>query len=411
MEVKAIIQYQDDIRFLERIPSEKRGEYIRNAVTIGLRSIQMGEFTMDGRSYLDPLKDMVDDQGEKIVNLGSKLDSLINIRTNSSRKGRISENICIRALENRYPAVEFHDTAKDSHCGDCCGKFSIGDIMYEFKDYDSAVNSSEISKFHRDLMTTGMKYGVFVSNTSGIAGKRTIEWEIVVQDTIAVYVSQLGFNGLGCIVGTEFLLALQEAMIHDTEKGWLMRHDIQFSGYQERFSECVDEYRSHLEKVSRLGNSLQEAQKKVVSSFEPLHREWLILKLDSESTFRKMVGLREDIQEGKQLAGTEFDAIEFLTRFDNHKTRFLYEMIFRLCDSETSLYLKCSDTNIFGYVGEDLLFKTTSTKTKLTILFLMKEEIVNLNTKYEAIKGDMISIEVKDESPIWELIQKRLSPN
>ena len=33
------------------------------------------------------------------------------------------------------------------------------------------INRDQIYKFHRDLEYTGIKYGIFVSNTSGIVGK------------------------------------------------------------------------------------------------------------------------------------------------------------------------------------------------------------------------------------------------
>ena len=415
MEVRAIIQYQDDIQFLERIPAEKRSEYIRNAVTIGLRSIQMSEFTMDGRSYLDPLKDIVEGQGLKVDGLKETLDKLMIVRENSSRKGKLSESICVGVLEDRYPSTEFRDTAKEPHSGDCRGKFSIGDVMYEFKDYDTTVKTSEIQKFHNDLITTGIKFGVFVSNCSAITGKKhTIEWSLVGHDTIAVYVSRLGFSGLGCIVGTEFLLALQEAMILDADKGWLMRNDIQFSGYQERFSDCVDEYRSHQEQITRLGTTIQEVQKKVLSSFEPLHKQMLTLKMDMETTFRRMVGLKDDIEENRELSHDVFDVFdssEFLDRCENPKFRSLYETLLKMCGLEPALQMRFNDKVLFGYVGNDLRFKTTSTKTKITLVFPLKDDLVNLNVNYETIKDTSIMIEVKDETPIWELIRGRLTAN
>jgi hypothetical protein len=407
MEIQTVIRYQDDIQFLMGIPLEKRDEYIRNAVTIGLRSIHMGEFTMDGRSYLDPLKDIMSEQGDRIVDFGDKLDTLLTVRTNSSRKGKLSESICMRVLEEKYTSVEFKDTANESYCGDCRGKFEIGDIMYEFKDYEKVVNSSEVVKFHRDLLATGIKFGVFVSNTSGISGKDTISWEIVGQDTIAVYVSQLGFNGLGCIVGTEFLLALQKAMVLDAKKGWTMRNDIQFSEYQGMFSECVDEYRCHLETISRVGNALHEVQRKTSVLFEPLHRELLMLRLNLEGTFRKMVGLREDIQENRSVIGQEKPIDEFLEGCDNHKS--LYDTLSKLCDSE-SINVRCVGSELYGYDAMgNLVFKTKSIKSRLDILFVMKGDVVSLAVQYETIKGGSIVIEVKDNSGVWDLIRGRLS--
>jgi hypothetical protein len=211
-------------------------------------------------------------------------------------------------------------------------------------------------------------------------------------------------------VGTEFLLALQEAMVLDSEKGWIMRHDIQFTEYQERFSECVDEYCSHVEKVSRLGNSLHEAQKKVLATFEPLHRDLLNLKLDMEGTFRQMVGLKDDIEENREVSHQEFDYIEFIENCSNPKFNKLYETLIKLSRSE-SLQLRCSEQNLVGYRDETQVFKTVAIKTKMSILFPMKDDIINLNVRHEVIKGSKIQIEVKDESLVWDLIRGRLAKN
>ena len=72
------------------------------------------------------------------------------------------------------------------------------------------LNSKQLKKFYKDLETTGLKLGIFVSNTSGIVGKKDLEWEIINGDTLVIYISNTGFNGHGCIMATELLLALMD---------------------------------------------------------------------------------------------------------------------------------------------------------------------------------------------------------
>ena len=118
--------------------------------------------------------------GEEI---DDKLDALLHIRTNSSRKGRLSEDLCIRRLSQQYPDWDFSDVTYVGHEGDCRAISSpIGDILYEFKSYDTNVNKEQLKKFYKDLETTGIKLGIFVSNTSGIVGKKDLEWEIIKGD-------------------------------------------------------------------------------------------------------------------------------------------------------------------------------------------------------------------------------------
>jgi len=80
----------EDIKYLESLDEEKRDEILRTAITIGFKSIQMSEVNMDCHSYFDPLKDIIEtsteQNKEKICDIDDKLDALLHIRTNSSRK-------------------------------------------------------------------------------------------------------------------------------------------------------------------------------------------------------------------------------------------------------------------------------------------------------------------------------------
>ena len=79
-----------------------------------------------------------------------------------------------------------------------------------------------------------------------------------------------------------------------------------------------------------------------------------------------------------------------------------------MCRLEPTLQMRCSDNNLFGYADNELRFKTTSTKTKITIAFPLKGDLVNLNINYEIIKNASVLIEVKDETSVWAVIQGRL---
>ena len=181
---------KEDISFLESFDELKRDEILRTAVTIGFKSIQMSEVNMDCHSYFDPLKSIIEtstqQNREKITDIDDKLDALLHIRTNSSRKGRLSEDLCIQRLIQRYPSWDISDVTYIGHEGDCRAKTPFGEILYEFKSYDTNVNREQLNKFYKDLETTGIKYGIFVSNTSGIVGKKDLEWEIINKDTLVI---------------------------------------------------------------------------------------------------------------------------------------------------------------------------------------------------------------------------------
>ena len=104
--------------------------------------------------------------------------------------GKLSEDLCYRTLTINYPTWEFTDVTQVGHEGDCRAKNTpIGEILYEFKSYDYNINKEQIYKFHKDLETTGINYGIFVSNTSGIVGKENLEWEFIQDNKLVVYIS------------------------------------------------------------------------------------------------------------------------------------------------------------------------------------------------------------------------------
>ena len=135
--------------------------------------------------------------------------------------------ICISWILSGLVDGTFINISQESYEGDCRAfETPVGQILYEFKSYDHNVNRDQISKFIRDLDHTNIQYGIFVSNTSGIVGKKNIEWEII-NNKLVIYVSNMGLNGYGCILGTELLLSLIEINILDKDKNWLMYQNIE----------------------------------------------------------------------------------------------------------------------------------------------------------------------------------------
>ena len=262
MDLNISIVNEEDIMYIKNIPEDKKDNLIQIALSIGLKSIQMSEVNMDCHSYIEPIKsiikDSTDENRDKINLIDDKLDSLLHIRTNSSRKGRLSEDLCIRRLIMRYPQWEFIDVTHVGHEGDCRAKSPIGDILYEFKSYDTNVGRDQLQKFYKDLETTGIKLGIFVSNTSGIVGKKDLEWDILNDDTLVIYISNTGFNGHGCIVATELLLALVSNNILDKENRWLFYQNYENDTIYQNLMNNIDNYRRDNEMLHKLKKHISE---------------------------------------------------------------------------------------------------------------------------------------------------------
>jgi hypothetical protein len=369
---------------------------------------------MDCHSYFDPLKRIIDESGEqnkdKILEIDDKLDALLHIRTNSSRKGRLSEDLCIQRLIQQYPTWDISDVTYVGHEGDCRAKTPVGEILYEFKSYDTNVNREQINKFYKDLEMTGIKLGIFVSNTSGIVGKKDLEWEIINGSTLIIYISNTGFNGQGCIMATELLLALVDNNILDHENHWLLHQNYESDSIYQNLVDSLDEYRSNNEMIYKLRKHIKEFRSKNNSMIDGLESEIFHISLNTENTFSKILGLVESIKSKKQI-NKSFDLDEFILN-NNYSDKFiqifkeLYKVLLNLsltihiCDNEWLIYKD----------GMEEVAHTKTQKSKIQLcISKYPEELENFCPQYEEFKDKKIIIALNDNFKIWSQVSLRLN--
>ena len=414
MDLSVQICNEEDIEYIGNLSKEKFDKVIQTALTIGLKSIQMSEVNMDCHSYFDPLKRIIDESGEqnkdKILEIDDKLDALLHIRTNSSRKGRLSEDLCIQRLIQQYPTWDISDVTYVGHEGDCRAKTPVGEILYEFKSYDTNVNREQINKFYKDLEMTGIKLGIFVSNTSGIVGKKDLEWEIINGSTLIIYISNTGFNGQGCIMATELLLALVDNNILDHENHWLLHQNYESDSIYQNLVDSLDEYRSNNEMIYKLRKHIKEFRSKNNSMIDGLESEIFHISLNTENTFSKILGLVESIKSKKQI-NKSFDLDEFILN-NNYSDKFiqifkeLYKVLLNLsltihiCDNEWLIYKD----------GMEELAHTKTQKSKIQLcISKYPEELENFCPQYEEFKDKKIIIALNDNFKIWSQVSLRLN--
>jgi hypothetical protein len=414
MDLSVQICNEEDIEYIGNLSKEKFDKVIQTALTIGLKSIQMSEVNMDCHSYFDPLKRIIDESGEqnkdKILEIDDKLDALLHIRTNSSRKGRLSEDLCIQRLIQQYPTWDISDVTYVGHEGDCRAKTPVGEILYEFKSYDTNVNREQINKFYKDLEMTGIKLGIFVSNTSGIVGKKDLEWEIINGSTLIIYISNTGFNGQGCIMATELLLALVDNNILDHENHWLLHQNYETDSIYQNLVDSLDEYRSNNEMIYKLRKHIKEFRSKNNSMIDGLESEIFHISLNTENTFSKILGLVESIKSKKQI-NKSFDLDEFILN-NNYNDKFiqifkeLYKVLLNLsltihiCDNEWLIYKD----------GMEELAHTKTQKSKIQLcISKYPEELENFCPQYEEFKDKKIIIALNDNYKIWSQVSLRLN--
>jgi len=412
MDLSVPIYNEEDIEFIRGLPKDKFNKVIQMALSIGFKSIQMSEVNMDCHSYIDPLREIIiqstGENTEKINGIDDKLDALLHIRTNSSRKGRLSENLCIQRLSRQYPEWDFVDVAHIGHEGDCRAMSPIGEILYEFKSYDTNVNKEQLNKFYKDLETTGIKMGIFVSNTSGIVGKKDLEWEII-NGSLVIYISNVGFNGQGCIMATELLLALMKGNILDTENHWLLFQNYETDEIYRNLVDTLDDYRKDNEMICRLQKSIKEYRSRNNIMIDSLESDIFQLLLNSQDTFSKVLGLVEQIKSGQQIV-TNFCLDDFI--LENSYSDKSIET-FKKLDKvirELGLQIHLADNEWIIQRNSKLLAKTKTLKSKIQLLVMeYPESFENFNPLYEEFKDKKLVIELNDNYKIWEIIQLRLN--
>ena len=407
------VENEEDIQYLQTLSEEKKDPVMKTALSIGLKSIQMSEVNMDCHSYIDPIREIVSiatsENTDKIQDIDDKLDALLHIRTNSSRKGRLAEDLCIGRLIQRYPEWEFSDVTQVGHEGDCRAKTPHGEILYEFKSYDTNVNRDQLKKFYKDLETTGLKLGVFVSNTSGIVGKKNLEWEILGGDTLVIYISNTGFNGHGCIVATELLLALLNNGILDSENYWLLHQNYETDEIYRNLVDTLDDYRRDNESLIKLKKHVKEHRQKVNNLIDALESEVFQLTLNTEQTFSKMLGLVEQIKSKDEILD-DFDFETFLEGISlSDKFKDLFRQLHKIIQG-LSIDIRLQNDE-WILIREGTIVATTKTmKTKLQLIIIeYPTDTFILNPKYEEFRDKKIILALTDDFRLWEIIQNRLS--
>ena len=413
MDLSVPIYNEEDIEYIRGLAKDKFDKVIQIALSIGFKSIQMSEVNMDCHSYFEPLKQIIDkstgENTDKIQDIDDKLDALLHIRTNSSRKGRLSEDLCIRRLNQQYPEWAFSDVTHVGHEGDCRVISPVGEILYEFKSYDTNVNKEQLNKFYKDLDTTGIKLGIFVSNTSGIVGKKDLEWEIINGQTLVIYISNVGFNGQGCIMATELLLALMKNNILDSENHWLLYQNYETDEIYRNLVDTLDEYRKNNELTCKLQKHIQEYRSRNNSMIDGLESEVFQIKLNTENTFSKMLGLVEQIKSEKNII-ENFSLDDFILQ-NNCSDKFAdifkqLDKVIRGLDLQIHLI-----SNEWIIKRDDVIMAQTKTLKSKIQLFIMSypDSLENFNPRYEEFKDKKIIIELNDNHKIWSIIQLRLN--
>jgi len=403
------IENVEDIEYLESINYDDK--VLNTALTIGLKSIQMSQTNMTGNSYIEPLRQIIIENnienGENIKKIDNMLCDLLNIKNNSSRKGKLGESLAINSLKKKYPDWKIENTTGTAHESDIFAySENYGKILYEIKTYSSNVPTKEIQKFKDDMVTTNSKYGIFVSQTSGIVGKKLIDYEVI-DNSILVYISSSGLNGHGIEIGTEFLLSLIDSGYLD-KRHLIKNEDIRDVLY--KINESMFELNECINNFSRIKMQIDEHRNIMNRSIDSMHRNVIEYDTKANIIYKNLI---ETIKMYKPVNVSLLEQnIDISLLIDtsvlNMNNLMYFEKMYKMKDMKI-----CSDDdNLYVIKNDSLVCKLIVNIDNIELSFYTKNlDIISINKEYERYDNDMINVKVLDNTindNIWKIIEKRL---
>ena len=257
------------------------------------------------------------------------------------------------------------------------------------------------------MVTTNSKYGIFISQTSGIVGKKLIDYEIV-NNSILVYVSCSGLNGHGIELGTEFLLSL-------INSGYLeRRHIVKNDNVQyvlNRLNDKMFDLKENINNFSRIKMQIDEHRNTMNQSIDTLYKHTLQYETLANDTLTDILDIvKKSMPFDISLIENDKKKDDFINNISalNCNNLLYFE---KICNNKK--FKICLSNDILYTIRDDIVFcKIYVKKDSLELYFnIIDIENINLNMKYEKIDNNCIVIKILENvfnDNIWKIVESRL---
>ena len=196
-------------------------------------------------------------------NINQNLQKLINNNSNSSIKGKMSENQLYNLINNIYPSGTITNTSNEtSMCDILLQRKDKPDIILENKNYEIVVPTREVEKFIYDCKKQN-KCGIMISEKSGISMKNNYEIDIY-DDIILIYIHNMNYNSDNIIVACDIIDNLYEKLILIKKNIGTINID------EETLNKINEEYQIFINNQQILINQIQEQTKINILSIKKL---------------------------------------------------------------------------------------------------------------------------------------------
>lgn len=151
------------------------------------------------------LKDSAIANREIISCQNDNLNILLKRFENSSKKGKISENLLSNVLSDAFPLAEIQDVGKTKETGDIIMlRKNKAKILIENKDWTRPIVNAEVQKFIRDVEIQKC-HGLFLSQNVGICSKDNYEIDILEGNLVTVYIHNVNYDPEKIRIGVDII--------------------------------------------------------------------------------------------------------------------------------------------------------------------------------------------------------------
>jgi hypothetical protein len=163
-------------------------------------------------TQISGLKATTNANREIINSQNDTLNSLLKRFENSSKKGKMSENLLNNVLAEVYPLAEIEDVGKTKETGDIMMlRKNKPKILVENKDWTRAIVNAEVQKFVRDVEIQKC-HGLFLSQNVGICSRDNYEINILEGNLVTVYIHNVNYDPEKIRVGVDIIDNISEIL-------------------------------------------------------------------------------------------------------------------------------------------------------------------------------------------------------
>jgi hypothetical protein len=380
---------------------------------------------------LDPIASRVDKLNETV-------EGLFNIKGTSNVKGKFGENFIAQHIQTVFPHYDIQNMSNTAYEADFQIGTEFGKVLLEVKTYSASVNRDQLDKFYRDIDRTGVKLAIFLSTTSGIVGKRHLDWEVYGKEkTIILYFPNSSLSQQGVVFSFLFLKALFEAEIHKDTSTTFYKSEQQVSALMDTFQDYYQKMTHVMEKTGKLRFDIGACKANIDKMLDDLYKQSFELELQHKAALEAMYGRLKDKLHlgsggGAGAAGTltayqwlsdgaEFSAwvrsLSGLKPIQSQALHYLHERIIHQEEESAPFQFCCDKTQPRLLIVKNGAVGATChiSKTKIDVVFeLSKEHLgqpLTLHPMFESLKNNEITITLPNTltSECYDLICRRLA--